>query len=38
METYDQFPINLLESQGPIIISPVEVISDNINIWETGLL
>ena len=38
METYDQFPINLLESQGPIIISPVEVISDNINIWENGII
>ncbi len=36
METYDQFPINLLEFQGPIIIPSVEVITDNINIWENG--
>ena len=36
MEIYDQFPINLLESQGPITIPSVKVISDNINIWENG--
>lgn len=36
METYDQFPINLLESQGSITIPSVKVLSDNVNIWENG--
>ena len=36
METYDQFPINLLESRGSITIPSVKVISDNVNIWENG--
>ncbi len=38
METYDQFPINLLESQGSIVIPSINVISDNINVWENGTI
>lgn len=37
-ETYDKFPINLLESRGPIKLDPIEVISDNINVWENGAI